>query len=237
MNETIKLMKNHVSVRSFLEESIPDDDLTAILEAGQAASSWKNFQSYSMIKVRSKEQKQAIYDLEPQPWILTCDTFVIMVGDLHRAQLATENHGKSFYPQGVENLLITSVDAALVGQNILLAAESLGYGGVMIGMIRQSADDLAELLQLPDHTYPIFGIALGVPKRHNPVKPRLPLAAVAFDEVYQPATAEVIVDFDQVQTVYAGARQTELWSERIAQQFGHPESPVTQEHLIRKKLL
>lgn len=63
MNETINLMKSHSSVRRFKDERIPDADLQAIIEAGSAASSWKNFQSYSIIVVRSEEKKQALYDL------------------------------------------------------------------------------------------------------------------------------------------------------------------------------
>lgn len=237
MNETMKLMKSHVSVRSFTGEPISEEDLTAILEAGQAASSWKNFQSYSIIKVRSQEMKEAIYHLQPQPWILKCDTFLLFLGDLNRAEKAVQLHTEAFHPEGVENLPISSVDAALVGQNVLLAAESLGYGGVIIGMVRQNSDELAALLKLPVYTYPIFGIALGVPKKHNPVKPRLPLETVAFDEEYQLQGSQVIHDFDQVQTDYAGARQTELWSERVAQQFGLPESPVTEQHLKKQGLL
>lgn len=237
MNETIQLMQEHVSVRSFTGESIPEEHLTEILKAGQAASSWKNFQSYSIIKVRKQETKQAIYDLQPQPWILTCDTFLLFVGDLYRAGQAVQLHSATFHPEGVENLLISSVDAALVGQNVLLAAESMGYGGVVIGMIRQSSAELATLLNLPEYTYPIFGVALGVPKKKNPVKPRLPLEAVVFDEVYQATEAQVIHNFDEVQTIYAGDRQTELWSERVAQQFGQPESPVTEAYLKQQKLL
>ena len=44
MNETIDLMKKHTSVRRFTEEQISDEDLEAIIDAGRAASSWKNFQ-------------------------------------------------------------------------------------------------------------------------------------------------------------------------------------------------
>ncbi|MBY5033642.1 NADPH-dependent oxidoreductase [Streptococcus gallolyticus] len=237
MNETIELMKRHVSVRSFTGETIPAADLTAILEAGQAASSWKNFQSYSIIKVRSAEQKQAIYDVHPQPWILKCDTFLIFLGDLNRAEKAVTLYQEEFHADGVDNLLVTSVDAALVGQNVLLAAESMGYGGVFIGMIRQNADEIASILQLPAYTYPIFGITLGVPKKHNEVKPRLPQEVLVFDEVYKEQSEKVIQDFDQVMTDYAGARQTELWSERIAQQFGHPEHPMTAAFLKEQKLL
>ena len=66
MNETIRLMKSHFSVRRFKDEAIKEEDLNEILTAGQMASSWKNFQSYSVIVVMSKEKKEALYDLLPQ---------------------------------------------------------------------------------------------------------------------------------------------------------------------------
>lgn len=46
MNETIDLMLAHSSVRRFTDEPIERADLEAIITAGRAASSWKNFQSY-----------------------------------------------------------------------------------------------------------------------------------------------------------------------------------------------
>ena len=58
MNETINLMNAHTSVRRFTEKQISDKELRAIINAGRAASSWKNFQSYSIIVVRSKEKKK-----------------------------------------------------------------------------------------------------------------------------------------------------------------------------------
>ncbi len=57
MNETIDLMLNHTSVRRFTEEPIESEHLQAIISAGRAASSWKNFQSYSIIMVQSEEKK------------------------------------------------------------------------------------------------------------------------------------------------------------------------------------
>lgn len=41
MNTVIDLMKSHSSVRRFKEEDIKEEDLQAILTAGQMASSWK----------------------------------------------------------------------------------------------------------------------------------------------------------------------------------------------------
>ena len=185
MTETIKLMKAHTSVRRFKEQALPQEDLTEILTAAQMASSWKNFQSYSVIVVRSQEKKDALYELVPQEAIRQSAVFLLFVGDLNRAEKGARLHTDSFQPQGVEGLLISSVDAALAGQNALLAAESLGYGGVIIGLVRYKSEEVAELFNLPDYTYPVFGMALGVPNEEHEVKPRLPLNQVVFEEEYQ----------------------------------------------------
>lgn len=237
MSETITLMKSHTSVRRFKEEAIPQEDLNTILSAGQMASSWKNFQSYSVIVVRSQEKKDALFELVPQEAIRQSAAFLLFVGDLNRAEKGARLHTDTFQPQGVEGLLITSVDAALAGQNTLLAAESLGYGGVIIGLVRYKSVELAELFKLPDYTYPVFGIALGVPNQQHDVKPRLPLEQVVFEEEYQEQTAEAIEAYDRVQAEYAGERATTTWSQRLAEQFGQPEPSSTRENLEEKNLL
>ena len=237
MTETIKLMKAHTSVRRFKEEEIPQADLEEILTAGQMASSWKNFQSYSVILVRSQEKKDALYELVPQEAIRQSAAFLLFVGDLNRAEKGASLHTDTFQPQGVEGLLITSVDAALAGQNTLLSAESLGYGGVIIGLVRYKSEEVAALFNLPDYTYPVFGIALGVPNQQHEVKPRLPLNQVFFEEEYQEQPVEAILDYDQVQADYAGARATTSWSQRLAEQFGQAEPSSTRKNLEQKKLL
>ncbi|MGX7073462.1 NADPH-dependent oxidoreductase [Falseniella ignava] len=237
MTETIKLMKAHTSVRRFKNQEIPQADLNEILTAAQMASSWKNFQSYSVILVRSQEKKDALYELVPQEAIRQSSAFLLFVGDLNRAEKGANLHTDSFQPQGVESLLITSVDAALAGQNALLAAESLGYGGVIIGLVRYKSEEVASLFNLPEYTYPVFGIALGVPNQQHEVKPRLPLSQVVFEEKYQEQPVEAILDYDQVQADYAGARATTSWSQRLAEQFGKPEQVSTRENLEKKKLL
>ena len=236
MSETITLMKSHTSVRRFKEEAIPQEDLNEILSAAQMASSWKNFQSYSVILVRSQEKKDALFELVPQEAIRQSAAFLLFVGDLNRAEKGARLHTDTFQPQGVEGLLITSVDAALAGQNTLLAAESLGYGGVIIGLVRYKSVEVAELFNLPDYTYPV-GIALGVPNQKHDVKPRLPLENVVFEEEYQEQTTEAIEAYDRVQTEYAGARATTTWSQRLAEQFGQPEPSSTRENLEQKNLL
>ncbi|MBF0787609.1 MULTISPECIES: NADPH-dependent oxidoreductase [unclassified Streptococcus] len=237
MNDIIDLMLAHSSVRRFTDKPISDEDLNAIISAGRAASTWKNFQSYSIVVVRSKEKKEALYTLTPQPAIVEADTILLFVGDHNRASKAAELHQTTFDAKGTENLLISSVDAALAGQNAMLAAESLGYGGVFIGMIRHEARGIADLFKLPAYTYPVFCIALGKPNQHFPVKPRLPQEAIVFHEEYQEQGVETILTYDQIQSNYAGDRQKETWSERLVAQFGQAEHPETKTLLREKHLL
>lgn len=96
---------------------------------------------------------------------------------------------------------------------------------------------MAELFNLPDYTYPVFGMALGVPNQEHEVKPRLPLNQVVFEEEYQEQTVDVIEAYDRVQADYAGARATTSWSQRLAEQFGQAEPSSTRKNLEQKKLL
>ncbi|MDG6126198.1 nitroreductase family protein [Lactococcus formosensis] len=238
MNETIDLMMQHSSVRNFTDEKIPEHVLKIIINAGRAAPNWKNFQSYSVVLVESQEQKDAIFAQQPQKAIKNCAAFLVFVGDLNRAKTAVEMNGGIFQPEGVESLLITSVDAAVAGQNTLLAAQSLGYGGVMVGLIRDQAHEISEILSLPDYTYPIFAVALGKPARVNLIKPRLPYEAVVFPEKYIPQDEKVLRNYDKVQDDYAGARRlNSTWSSRMVDQWGQPEQRASTENLKEKGLL
>ncbi|MDR2977223.1 MAG: nitroreductase family protein [Streptococcaceae bacterium] len=240
MTDTIDLMRQHRSVRKFTEEVIPDEKIREFIEAGIAASTWKNFQSYSVIVVKSAETKQAIYKAHNNSAtkaVLGCSHFLVFVGDLNRAEIAVKMNGADFQPEGVESLLITSVDASLAAENVLLAAESEGYGGVIMGLLREKSVEISDILGLPDFTYPLFGIALGRPAKINPVKPRLPYEALVFNEKYQLQNEEVINAYDEVQAEFAGARREgSTWSSRIAEQWGKPENNSSTENLKEKKL-
>lgn len=73
-----------------------------------------------------------------------------------------------------EQLLLGVVDTAMMAQNALIAAESLGLGGVYIGGLRNNIEAVTKLLKLPQHVLPLFGLCLGWPADNPDLKPRLP---------------------------------------------------------------
>jgi nitroreductase len=65
-----------------------------------------------------------------------------------------------------------------MAQNVAIAAESEGLGICYIGGVRNNPQQISELLSLPDHVYPVFGMCLGYPAHQPDVKPRLPVEAI-----------------------------------------------------------
>lgn len=239
-NDVIDLMKRHVSVRKYSDEQIPNDVLHRIIEAGRAASTWRNLQSYSIIVVTDPEKRAQLAEWTGMPWVATCPVFLVFVGDLYRASVASAMNGQPVVATGVEPLLVSSVDAALASQNIILAAESLGYGGVYIGYIRNSSAAVSALLGLPDYTYPLFGLCLGRPLKQGKPKPRLPYRAVVFENEYGEVSLDDLRGYDQTQADYlaaVGAPPGKAWTEVAADQWATPAQTSSTENLKDKKII
>src|SRR4029078_7657093 len=82
--------------------------------------------------------------------------------------------------------MVVVVDAPLRAQSALIAAESLGLGGVYIGAMRNLPERIAAELGLPPHVFAVFGMSIGYPAAARPtdIKPRLPQSVVLHREQY-----------------------------------------------------
>lgn len=223
MNEVLNLMTSHRSIRQFEKREIQEEHLQEILAAGQWASSSRNFQTYSVIVVRNHEMKQKLAELSGnQRWIVEAPVFLVFVADYFKINHVLQKEGMDANFNSVEAYTVAVVDTALVGQNVMLAAESAGLGGVFIGGIRNNSEEVHKLLNLPKHTFPLFGMCLGYPDKNNipEQKPRLPMKAYVHSEVYQQdEIGEQIEQYDKMMEQYYQERtdsnRTETWSSYI----------------------
>lgn len=90
-------------------------------------TSWKNFSLIRLLLFVVRKRKQPVWFVTQR--LFVSRLFSSFIGDSNRAEKRCAISHNAFTVQGMENLLIGLVDASLVAQNILLAAESLGYGG------------------------------------------------------------------------------------------------------------
>lgn len=243
--DTINLLMRHASVRKYKDTPVSEEQLNAIIGAGQMASTSSNVQAYSVIAVTDSALKSQLAGLAGnQAYIEQCPVFLVWCADLYRLREVTKPHlqGETSYEDSTENLIVASVDAALAAQNAAVAAESLGLGIVYIGGIRNQIAEVSELLGLPELVYPIFGMCVGYPDGATGLRPRLPLEAVLHRNHYDAeATVEQVKTYDKVSSDYMrerthGAKDTP-WSVIMAERLAQPARLHMKEFLLSKGFL
>ena len=124
-----------------------------------------------------------------------------------------------------EQFIISTVDTALVAQNVVVAAESADLGICYIGAIRNNPLLASELLELPKNVYPVFGLCLGYPDQNPEVKPRLPLSIVLKENSYSnDKDKKIIEQYDiRVREYYqkrTSNNKSATWSEQMSGLLG-----------------
>jgi FMN reductase (NADPH) len=230
MNETIELMMKHRSVRKFKPDPVSKEQLAAIVAAGQMASSSSSVQAYTVIAVTEQEQKDKLAELAGnQSYINECPVFLVWCADLYRLSDAAKRHlpEKESYEDSTENFMVATIDVALASQNAALAAESLGFGIVYIGGLRNRIEEVSDVLGLPDGVYPVYGMCIGVADQETGIRPRLPLDAVLHHGRYNAEqTLKGVESYDETTATYMKERtqgeRTTPWSEMMAKRLTEP---------------
>lgn len=153
MHPILETILERKSVRHYRSEPVGIEDLREIVRAGMAAPSALNRQPWAFVAVTDRQQLDILGDLLPYAkMLMQAGAAVAVCGDLR----ALDDDEALYWVQ----------DVSAASQNILLAAEALGYGAVWTGVypVPERMDAVAETLALPDRVVPFNVIALGRPQ-------------------------------------------------------------------------
>jgi nitroreductase len=149
MNEVLNAIKSRRTIRKFKPDSISEEKLKAILEAGRWAPSFSNLQPWKFIAVRDPKIKK----------------------DLDNAAKETVLHlGINEAPVVICVCVDRRIDplhaveaGAAATQNMALAGQSLGVGVGWIGVWGTDAErGIQKLFQLPETTRVIALLPIGI---------------------------------------------------------------------------
>ena len=232
MNTTITQIKAHRSIRAYTDQRITAEQLDEIFAAAQQAPSSSFLQAASIIRITDKAIRTQIMQLSAeQAYIAGAAEFLLFCADFNRHKQIVPDAKTGF----VEQLLIGATDAAMMGQNALVAAESLGLGGVYIGAVRNHPAEIGELLGLPELVIPLFGLCLGYPAQDPQIKPRLPRALVVHENRYQPLNKTLLAQYDDQMRAYYASRTSnnkdQSWSSQITAILGREARPYMLSYL------
>ncbi len=224
------------SVREFKSEPLDLSELRTLAALSLAAPTKSDVQQRDIVLVRDQQQLNKLKQLlKEQAWISGAPTLVVFCANNRRQRILHRMRGHAFANDHLDAFFNATVDAAIALAAFVLAAEEAGFGTCPISAIRNRAGEVSALLDLPDHVFPVAGLAVGVPAEKPEPRLRLPLAATVHVDRYDETDPAVhIRDYDErrARLQPAGAqRYPELfepadpytWSEDKARQYSQPE--------------
>ncbi|MEW6073469.1 MAG: NADPH-dependent oxidoreductase [Planctomycetota bacterium] len=222
-NPVLATMAAHRSIRRYAAGELADETVRRAVAAAQMASTSSNYQAYSLLRVRDPSRRARLAALcGGQDHVARSGAFFVVAGDQRRHWIVAQVAGRPF-EANLETFLVMAIDASLFAQNLALAFESLGCGMCFIGGLRLSLGEVDELLALPPHVFPFFGLVVGDAAEDPDRRPRLPVEAVLLEERY-PDDATIraaIARYDEAMGRYYAERGKpgHTWSGGIARAF------------------
>lgn len=196
MNETMKLLMERKSVRQFVQEPMPREDVEAILNAAVQAPSAGNMTLWTIINVTDPEKKLALSkSCDNQPFIATAPLVLVFCADYRRwfELFKTLELGEALRTPGEGDLMLAMADTIIAAHATVVAADSLGYGSCYIGDIIEHCDTQREILGLPEYVKPVCMAVYGKPtafqmERKKPA--RFALEDVVHENAYRKQDAQ-----------------------------------------------
>lgn len=178
-NPVIDTLLQRKSIRHFTDVQPSDEILETVVRAGQQAPF--AYQLCSLLLSRHAEDNPF-----NAPWY-----FIVCV-DAHRFEQIMARRGWQMGSNDLSLMLIGIQDAALMAENLVTAAESLGLGSCFLGGVPYYARQIIQDFGLPTRVFPLVGLAMGYPTTNPPVRPRFPLQFTLFEDRYPDLTEEMI---------------------------------------------
>ncbi len=200
------LMRQHRSVRQYLDKPIEPGLVNQLLEQALAGSSSSgNLNMVSVIKTQDKALKAKLCDLHfGQPMVLKGTLVLTFCADSHRNRQWLQQRQARLNFGNLLSWHVAAFDAIILSQTTALALESHGLGICYMGTTLHSMGAIADLLRCPSHCLPVTSMVVGWPAEAPPQRDRLPPAAWIHEETYRDPTPE---DIDQ----HFGQREVKGW--------------------------
>lgn len=139
------------SIRKFTNQSVPEEIIKQLLQAGMAAPSAGNEQPWQFIIITERELLDKIPTFHRHAQMIKQASIAILVC----ADTSLNKYDVDFWIQ----------DCSAATQNILLAATAKGLGSVWLGVYprKERVDNLRQLLHIPEHVVPFSLLPIGYP--------------------------------------------------------------------------
>lgn len=207
-NRTINNQLNHRTIRAFKPVNLSKEQLKALYSVASHTPTSMFMQQMSIMHITDPDKRAAIREVSKQSYVGENGDLLIFLVDLYRNQQIRRQKGKDDGRLHTADIFFQGVDDAIMAaQNVIVAAESMNLGVVPLGSIKNDPQKMIDILELPQMTFPVLGLQVGVPDQQPQLKPRLPLQFTTFDNSYpRDINIDELKDYDQTVTTYYDLR-------------------------------
>jgi len=232
----LQSMAGHCSVRRFGDRAVGIALMRSLASVALCSPSKSDLQQADIVIIDDPAKRAALGALVPDnPWVAAAPAFAVFCGNHRRQRRLHALRGHPFVNDHLDAFFNAAVDAGIVLSAFIVAAEAVGLGTCPISAIRNRAADVAGLLGLPAHVFPVAGLCVGWPDGPGVLSPRLGLAATVHVDTHDDRGLDgQIAEYDARRNAakpYGGRRRDDLfgatadygWSEDKARQYAQPE--------------
>lgn len=233
----IDVLLNHRTIREFKSSPMPPQQLSILLDIAKRTATSMGLQSFSIIRIVNPELKAAIAEVCNQEYVARVPELFIFIVDAYRnSRIAREQGITSDIERDSDRFFQGWTDAAIAAQNMVAAAELGGFGTVFFGSILNNVPKMIELLKLPELTFPLVGVGIGVPNQKPQLKPRMPREANVFDDSYTvfDSYLELLEDYDEEMEQYYDMRDTNRRVDSFTKQVAGKKAVPLRQKLIQQ---
>lgn len=234
--EVLAEMANRRVVRRYSDKPLDPALLETLCAVALSAPSKSDLQQTDIVIVTDKEQRAKLEALIPEnPWAKVGPALLVFCGNNRRHRQFFAWRGRPFVNDHLDAFFNAAVDAGIVLATFVAAADRVGLGTCPISQIRNHAAQVADILGLPPHVFPVAGMGVGWPSFEGVMSPRLGLDVTVHRERYdERGLQEKVTAYDRRRNEtqpYKSQRFVEKfgesadygWSEDKARQYSVPE--------------
>lgn len=166
------------------------------------------------------------FDWQPEAPVL-----LVFCANHARFHLCHQMAGVPMTNDHLDGFFNAAVDAGIALSAFVTAAERVGLGCCPLSVLRNQAEQVSDLLGLPDRVIPVAGLTVGWPARPPRLAPRLSLAATVHENRFTNDPEAGIREYDvrrgppprQRDPERFGKKPGYGWSDDKARQYADPQ--------------
>ena len=219
--------------RAYRDADVDPDLIRTLCAVALSAPSKSDLQQRDIVVVTDPGIRARLDEMTGFDWQPAAPALLVFCANHARFHACHAMAGLPVVNDHLDGLFNASVDAGIVLGAFVTAAERVGLGCCPLSVLRNHAQEVSDLLGLPDRVLPVAGLSVGWPAGSGRISPRMSLAATVHLDRFAPDPAVGIAEYDtrrrgvheftQRAPEKYGTKEDYGWSDDKARQYQVPQ--------------